>query len=116
MARIFGIDPHLDRCALCQTVPGLQETVVPSGTSDHPFHKVYAGNLLGYAMLHLQPGVHFQKEKVVAIRIIEELHSPGGAIIGGLSKTQRRCDQRVAGGHGKTWSRSFLNDLLIAAL
>src|SRR5215203_6746715 len=87
---VLRIDPDLDRMAAPFTGEGLEETRVAGREADHPFDEIDAGDLLGDAMLDLEPRVHFQKMKFAAVRIQDELDRAGGAILYRFTEFDRR--------------------------
>ena len=63
----------------------------------HPLDEVDAGNQFGDAVLDLQAGVHFQKEEVATIRIVDELDGAGGTVLHALTELDGGGMERGAG-------------------
>ncbi len=95
---------------------GVEKGSLAGRTPQHPFDQIDAGDLLGDAVLHLQPGVHFQEIEPIAARIEDELDGSGGAIGDGAREAQRRVDHPGARSSGESGGGSLLEHLLIAAL
>ena len=77
-----------------------------SGNPQLQMHKVQAGDQFGYRVLHLKPGVHFQKIKV-AFAIDQEFYGTGVGVPSRHTPAHFFIDD---GG------RRFFNDFLMAAL
>ena len=112
--RVFGIQAHLDGGA--SRGGHLQREVVTTGQLHHPGHQVDAGDLLGHAVLHLQPGVHLQEVEGAGVGVQHVLHRAGRAVGHGAAQAQGRVDQRGARFGRQVGGRSFFHHLLVAAL
>ena len=83
--------------------------------SDLPGHQVLASDHLGYRMLDLQPGVHFQEVELAVIGQ-QKLHSASALII------HRSCSRQgsIAHGFAQLWADGgagrFFNDFAMATL
>ena len=67
-------------------------------------------------MFDLQAGVHFEEEELLPFGVEEKFHRPCRAIFCRLSEVDRRQDEVAAQRIRQAGCRSFLDDLLIAAL
>ncbi len=78
--RVFRIDPRLDRPSRQRYVCLRNRQFLSGRTSYHQFHEIEPRHIFRHRMLHLQAGIHFEKEEV-SLGIDNELDSTGGAVI-----------------------------------
>ena len=68
-------------------------------------HQIHAGDELGDAVLHLDPGVHLHEVEVLQVAVQQEFHSAGALVVhgpggpdGGLPIFSRSSGVRAPGG------------------
>ena len=116
--RILGIEAHLNGVA-AGLQRGGQGRQIGQGTGAqlyHPAHQIHAVDLLGDAVLHLQPGIDLQKVEALALGIVDILHRPGAAITQALAQADGGLVQFVSGSFAQMGGRALLDHLLVAAL
>ena len=115
---VFGVQPRLDGVSLGPQPLRelLQRGQRAGGEFDHPAHEVHAPDLLGDAVLDLQPGVDLQEIEALRIAVIDELHRAGAAIAHRARQRHGRLAERAGDGIGQVGRRGFLYDLLVASL
>ena len=115
-ARIFGVQARLNRVAVWLQVQFPQRRHFSGGQLNHPAHQVDAPHLLGDAMFHLQPGVHFQKIEAAVGAIKDKFHGTGAAVIHGLGQGDCGVAQLIRHPVGQVRRRGFLEHFLVAPL
>src|SRR4051812_34447941 len=94
----------------------VEHAAVAPRKPQHVAEQVHAEDLLGDAVLDLQPGVYLEKVEGTAIRIEHELHRARGAIGHRLTEPRGGVAQACALGVAEMWRGCLFDDLLIAAL
>ena len=112
--RVLGVYPTLKGMAVEANVLLLVAEGVAMGDAQLLFYDVHAGHHLGGGMLHLYAGVHLYEIKFSVL--VQKLHGAGAAVAQGAAGVDADLSQLVPGRGGKTRSRRFLDDLLMAAL
>ena len=108
------VDPALDRVATKLDVLLRDRELLARGDPDLLPHDVEAGDHLSDAVLHLDPGVHFEEEVVLAD--LEPLHGPGGAIADRGRRVGGDLADSLAHLFVDLGSGRLLDQLLVAAL
>ena len=120
MARIFRIEPCLNRVAIHTDGILHQGQRGTGGDAQLPFDEVDAGNGFGNGMLYLQTGVHFHEpetifaQPVVAIR--DKFDRAGTLIANGLCRGYGCRTHCMAHRVSHARRGRFFNHLLVAAL
>ncbi len=122
LARIFRIQPCLDRAATCLRTsfvasrPFLHEGIVAAGAAYHPLDEVDAGHFLGDGVLDLETRIHLEEEELLAPRIQQKFDCPRGAVrysagqsYGAFGEGGTQRIPELGGG-------SLFDDLLVAPL
>eukprot|EP01132_Coremiostelium_polycephalum_P015185 gene15184-biopygen7409 len=115
-ARIFGVQACLNRVAVRLQLQFPQWRHFPGGQLHHPAHQVHAPHLLGDAMFHLQPGVHFQKIEAAIGAIKDKFHGAGAAVIHCLGQGDGGTAQLIRHAVGQVRRRGFFKHFLVAPL
>ena len=114
--RVLGVDAALDGVAAEADILLFEVQGQSGGDAQLLAHQIHAGDELGDAVLHLDPGVHLHEVEMLQVAVQQEFHSAGALVVhgpgrpdGGLAHLlpQLRC--QAPGG-------SFFNELLVAAL
>src|ERR1700730_2299363 len=114
--RVLGVDTTLDRMPVQLDVFMNEGDRFAGSDLDLLDHQISAGYHFGHGMLHLDPGVHLQEIKLLALRVVDELHRSGAPICDLRRETHsgvRHLTTHAMVDHGR---RRFLDELLIAAL
>ncbi|KAG1442994.1 hypothetical protein G6F57_018241 [Rhizopus arrhizus] len=114
--RVFGVQPHFDRCALrCARHSGEVQRFA-RGHAQHAFHQVQARHGFRHRVLNLQPRVDLQEIEAIARRVVNEFHRAGRPVVHGLAQLYGRRQQRLAGRRRQQRRWRFFDDFLVAPL
>ena len=86
------------------------------GDEDLGPHKVQAGDDFRHRVLHLDAGVHLDKEPLVAVEIVEELDRARVVVADLPGQSGGRIAEFLDDILGQSEGRGYLDDLLVAAL
>ncbi|MPM95561.1 hypothetical protein SDC9_142716 [bioreactor metagenome] len=113
--RVLRVDAALDGVAAEFHVLLFHTQGQARGNPDLLAHNVNAGDHLRDTVLHLHPGVHLAKVKLIVLRQ-QEFHRTGVFIANRLSRADRRRTHFPPKFRGKTPGGSFLDEFLVPAL
>src|ERR1017187_27519 len=115
-ARILGVDPKFTSMTFILNGLRLETHLLPGGDQELLLDEVDSGDHLGYRVLHLEPGVHFQEDEIVCLGVDQAFHGPRAAVAdrlpgpdGGLRHPLPQPGADAGGG-------SLLGDLLMPPL
>ena len=117
VVRIFCIDPRLHRVS---RRPGRYQ--VREGwqfvrrQAQHPLHQVHAVDAFRHAVLHLQPGVHFEEVEAPGGGIVEKLNGARHAVPDTCEECAGLPVQFFAHGRRQVRRRTFLDYFLVPPL
>ena len=83
---------------------------------NHPAHQIHTPHLLGDAMLHLQPGIHFKEVEPGGVAVVDELHRARAAVVDRFAQLNRRLTQRIRHALRQIGRRGLLQHLLVTPL
>ena len=110
-AQLHGEAQRLRRAGQAQVRQG-----GAAGHSQLRLHQVHAGDLFGDGVLHLQPGVGFDKGEAAFVRVHQKLEGAQAAVADFRRQPQGGVEQLLAGVLGERRAGRHLHQLLVAPL
>ena len=86
LARILGVNAHLDRSTLRRGFP-VREIEFAGRGAQHPLDEIDAGDFLGHAVLDLQARVDLEEIEFARGVVVDEFDRAGVLVAGGSAET-----------------------------
>ncbi len=113
--RVFGIKAYFDGVTVNVQILLTARKRFSTSNTKLPFHQILSGDHFGDRMFHLEPGIHFHEIKGPVCRK-QELDRSCTDIINGFGRSNGSLSHLLPQILGKSWSRSFFNNLLVPSL